>query len=304
MISEKFKNQVNLVLEVLPIVAKQKVFALKGGTALNLFYSNLPRLSVDIDLCYIVAKERKASFSEMHTALAGISNQLGKNLGCRVTPTKPLHTLKETRLLVGRDSVEIKIEPNYIIRGSMFPTEQRTSTERVEEVFQKSVRMNCLSLEDLLGGKFCAALDRQHPRDLYDVHQFFENTSFSSKMKTAFIFYLLSHNRPIEEILNPNQKEISKVYHLEFRGMAIDEVGVEVLHQRFWDLKKMILESLTDEDKKFLISFYSQEPDWSLFEQEKIKNHPSIKWKLHNISRMSMSKRSQSQEKLARVLAN
>ncbi|MFW7377496.1 MAG: nucleotidyl transferase AbiEii/AbiGii toxin family protein [Oligoflexus sp.] len=303
MVSEDYKDQVSLVLEALPIVAAQKVFALKGGTALNIFYSNLPRLSVDIDLCYIMAKDRRESFREMHSALAEISNQLSKSLGCRVIPTKPLHTLKESRLLVERDSVKIKIEPNYIIRGTVFPPEQRTTTNKVEEIFQRSIKMNCLSIEDLLGGKFCAALDRQHPRDLFDVHQFFENISFSSKIKSAFIFYLLSHNRPIEEVLNPNQKNISELYQSEFRGMSFEEVGVETLHKRLWDLKKLLLEALTDQDKKFLISFYSQEPAWRLYEQEEVKNHPSIKWKLHNISQMTTNKKSQSKEKLEQLLS-
>jgi len=72
MIADIYRSQVELLLRVLPYVAKEKVFALKGGTAINLFVRDLPRLSVDIDLTYLpfedratanVIKLRKSSFS-------------------------------------------------------------------------------------------------------------------------------------------------------------------------------------------------------------------------------------------------
>ena len=50
---EHYRNQAQLLVDVLPYVAQQEVFALKGGTAINLFHRDLPRLSVDIDLTYL-----------------------------------------------------------------------------------------------------------------------------------------------------------------------------------------------------------------------------------------------------------
>ncbi len=288
----------------LPIVAQQDCFALKGGTALNLFYSELPRLSVDIDLCYVSVKDRNESYTEIHNSLEKISDDLSKRLGCHVTPTKPLHTFNETRLIVERDHVKIKIEPNYIIRGTVYPTENRTTSNKVEDTFQKSAEISCLSIEDLWGGKFCAALDRQHPRDLFDVHQFFENCDFNNQVKTAFIFYLMSHNRPIEEILAPNPKDISDVFQSEFKGMSNIELDCNVLYQRLWDLKALILESLSNTDKEFLISIYTQEPKWSLYEYGGAKAHPSIKWKLYNISKMNTKKTADCRKKLEKLLTS
>jgi hypothetical protein len=46
-VNEVYKSQVNLLLKVLPYVANENVFALKGGTAINLFVRDMPRLSVD-----------------------------------------------------------------------------------------------------------------------------------------------------------------------------------------------------------------------------------------------------------------
>ncbi|SME95048.1 nucleotidyl transferase AbiEii/AbiGii toxin family protein [Pseudobacteriovorax antillogorgiicola] len=302
MISEDYKKQVSLVLDALPIVAQHDYFALKGGTALNLFYAELPRLSVDIDLCYIPVKDRKGSFAEMHTGLEQISEGLSKRLGCRVTPTKPLHTLSETRLIVEREHIKIKIEPNYIIRGTVYPTEYRTTSSKVEDTFKKSAEISCLSIEDLWGGKFCAALDRQHPRDLFDVHQFFEHHDFNNQVKTAFIFYLLSHNRPIEEVLAPTSKDISGIFQSEFKGMSSIELDPKELCQKLWDLKALILDSLNKNDKEFLISIYTKEPKWSLYEYKDAKEHPSIKWKLQNISKMTIKKTAGCQKKLEALL--
>ena len=71
MIAESYRKQVELLLHVLPYVAEVECFALKGGTAINLFHDNMPRLSVDIDLTYIPIEDRK-------TALAGITAGLGQ----------------------------------------------------------------------------------------------------------------------------------------------------------------------------------------------------------------------------------
>lgn len=65
MIEQKYKRQVNLLLKVLPEVSKESNVALHGGTAINLFVRNMPRLSVDIDLTYIPIESRKISLEKI-----------------------------------------------------------------------------------------------------------------------------------------------------------------------------------------------------------------------------------------------
>ncbi|WP_028717449.1 nucleotidyl transferase AbiEii/AbiGii toxin family protein, partial [Paracoccus sp. J39] len=64
MAREDYEIQVALLVRLLPHVAKEKAFALKGGTAINLFYRDLLRLSVDIDLTYLPIKDRRESLAE------------------------------------------------------------------------------------------------------------------------------------------------------------------------------------------------------------------------------------------------
>jgi predicted nucleotidyltransferase component of viral defense system len=56
--NNRYRKQVQLLVRVLPLVDVETCFALKGGTAINLFYRELPRLSVDIDLLYIPRDDR------------------------------------------------------------------------------------------------------------------------------------------------------------------------------------------------------------------------------------------------------
>ena len=75
-IAPQYKDQVGLLLDILPIIAKKKCFALKGGTALNLFIWNMPRLSVDIDLVYLPINDRNDAFKDISANLASIKNDL------------------------------------------------------------------------------------------------------------------------------------------------------------------------------------------------------------------------------------
>ena len=66
---DRYVKQVRLLLSVLPDMAREPVFALKGGTAINLFYRDMPRLSVDIDLTYLPVADRQSSLEGIDDAL-------------------------------------------------------------------------------------------------------------------------------------------------------------------------------------------------------------------------------------------
>lgn len=75
---DRYRNQVRLLLRILPEVAKQKELALKGGTALNFFWRNFPRLSVDIDLTYEPISSRKESLDGISTCVLDIAKNIKK----------------------------------------------------------------------------------------------------------------------------------------------------------------------------------------------------------------------------------
>lgn len=156
-----------LLVRLLPHVAKNEAFALKGGTAINLFYRDLPRLSVDIDLTYLPIKERTESLAEINEAMDCIADAIEDSIkGARTQ--RILGGGGATRVLARLDDVEIKIETSPVTRGVVHDPEVRPVSEEVADAFGYA-EMQVVSFEDLFGGKLHAAVDRQHPRDHYDV---------------------------------------------------------------------------------------------------------------------------------------
>ena len=288
---ERYKKQVDLLLDVLPFVARQRVFGLKGGTAINLFHLPFPRLSVDIDLCYLPIEGRDQSMRGMHAALTQIKTEIKKSLKCIVTPTKPLDGKSEAKLIVSRDGTEVKIEPNYIIRGSLYPVEDIYASSAVADLFNKVVQAPCLSADDLYGGKICAALDRQHPRDLFDMLVFFRHQSIDGNLRDAFVYYLISHNRPFHELLSPKDKPLKSMFETEFIGMTSEIVKLDELLQTRITLKNKVLSSFDDQSRKFIYSVARGKPSWDLYAHPKICDYPSVLWRMHNIQKMDEKKR-------------
>lgn len=288
---EIYKQQVSLLLETLPYIAEKEAFAIKGGTALNLFYLDMPRLSVDIDLCYLPIQDRETTFKEIHQLLRELRTDLVKNLNCKVMLSSPLNNKSEVKLLVEKSGVQIKIEPNYILRGALFLPKKMKLSKKVSEIFRVEIESTCLDKDDLLGGKICAALDRQHPRDLFDIFIFLKNKEWTRGVTDAFIFYIISHNRPIHELLNPNLLAIQKIFEKEFSGMTSVGVTILQLEQARVHLIKELKERLGNADKEFLISVAKGRPDWNQVYDDKIKDLPSVKWKMLNINKMDTKKR-------------
>lgn len=94
-------------------------------------------------------------------------------------------------------------------------------TRQMKRPKKLNLNVRVLSLEDTYGGKICAALDRQHPRDLFDIKLLLENEGLTEKIKKAFIVYLISHDRPIVEVLNPGLQDIKQIFENEFAGMTL-----------------------------------------------------------------------------------
>ena len=227
---ENYRNQVELLLDVLPIVMKDSRLALKGGTAINFFHTNAPRLSVDIDLCYLPIEEREISFKKIHGILKEIKLALEKQ-GLIVKSSHSLNEQNEVRLFIKNTHAQIKVEPNFVFRGAVFNPEIKTTSSYISNTFHKKVEVQCLSFADVFGGKINAALSRQHPRDLFDIKYLFEGVGITKEVRKAFLVYLISSPRPIHEVIMPNLKDISENEMKEFQGMTNVEFTIE-------DLKK------------------------------------------------------------------
>ena len=165
----RYLEQSRLVVEVLPFVAQEPQFALKGGTAINLFERDLPRLSVDIDLTFLPLTDRDTAIRDINAALSRICKSLDNRSGivARLSGSEV-----SRKIICNRGDTTIKIEPNFILRSTVYPVRMMDDSPMAEEKLGYC-RINVLSRAELYGGKFCAALDRQHPRDLFDVAQFF-----------------------------------------------------------------------------------------------------------------------------------
>ncbi len=225
-----FFRQAELLLRALPFVNEEEVFALKGGTAINFFLRDLPRLSVDIDLTYLPVNDRETALNDIDKALFRISEKVEKKIArVRVFPKKDHDLDILAGLLIRRDDAAVKIEPNPVLRGSVFPTETRTLCQRAQDFFELSIEARTLSFEDLYGGKACAALDRQHPRDLFDIDMLFKSEGLPEKVRKAFIVYLVSHSRPMVEILNPQWGDLRPDFEREFQGMVVEPVTADEL---------------------------------------------------------------------------
>ncbi len=295
---KKYHQQVKLLLEVLPFVMKEDCFALKGGTALNLFMWDFPRLSVDIDLTYVPLDGRDTALKNIDTGLANIKKNIEK---ARSDLTVQLRGKK--LIINAKGIAPVKIEPNTILRGTLYPVVQKDLASKVEDEFKLSVLdVRMLSLADLYGGKIVAALDRQHPRDLFDVKMLFDNSGLNDDTRKAFLMYLISHDRPIHEILKPNIKNIESTFEKEFLGMTLTPVALDDLIETRENLIKIIHGTLTKDEKEFLMSFKRGEPSWSLLGVSGVELLPAVQWKLKNIRTMTNERKNLMLENLKTLL--
>ena len=268
--SEKFKDhpyykQAKLMLESLPSVASEKCFALKGGTAINFFVRNMPRLSVDIDLTYLPIEDRPTSLQNITAALKRISMGIQKAIPDSTIQEGLIKNTKVVvKLYVTQQDTQIIIEPNLTLRGTLFPTNKRSFTADVAKHFESSASITVVSEGDLYGGKICAALDRQHPRDLYDVKILLENEGITEEIRKGFVIYLAGHDQTMSQLLSPELKDIKVAFETQFQGMPMKPATLAELLQARNDLIQLIRSSLTENERRFLLSLKEGSPEWNL----------------------------------------
>ena len=281
--NETYKKQVGLLLDVLPEVAKEECFAMHGGTAINLFLRDMPRLSVDIDLTYTEISERNEALLEINAALIRIKK--------RIEAMRPLinaeHKEAVCKLQLEEQGVLIKVEVNMIGRGLIDEPESLPLCQAAQEQFDAFCVMPLVPVSQLYGGKICAALDRQHPRDIFDIKLLLDNEGLNEEIMQGLVYALVSSSRPTHELLEPHLLDQRAAFENQFDGMTAMEFDYETYEATRVQLIKGISNRLNDDHRRLLLGINQLTPDWSIFDYQ---NFPAVQWKLLNLEKFKRSK--------------
>ena len=296
-----YHRQARLLLSILPLVGRYSSFAVKGGTAINFFIRDMPRLSVDIDLTYTPIEERTTALAAIGSVLESLKTDIERVIPKAVVVPRRLEG-STAALLVRTDRAAVKIEPNLVLRGTVFDPVMLSLAQNVQDAFGMSVRVRALAAAELYGGKICAALDRQHPRDLFDIMLLLQNEGITDAIRKSFIVHLISHGRPMSELLDPNLQDLGPAFAHEFEGMTFIKVSCEISNLARTELVKAIRSGLTDNERRFILSVKRGDPDWKLLGVEGVDRLPAVQWKLLNVAKMGKDKHKRALQKLERCL--
>lgn len=282
--NQTYLDTARLLTQVAPLVFADDTFALKGGTAINLFVRDMPRLSVDLDLVF---PDHRLPRDEALTRINEAVRQSAQRLTKQGFQTHaPAAAAGETKLLVRRGAVQVKIEVNFVMRGTVRPVRRASLTPTARDVLMADLEIPLVSLEDLYGGKLVAALDRQHPRDLFDVMQLFAHEGITPGIRRAFVVYLASSNRPVHEVLFPPLRNIQNDFEHNFKGMTAEPVPLAGLLETRERLLREIQRGLDDDERSFLLSLVAGAPEWALLDVADLEHLPGVRWKLQNLAQL------------------
>jgi predicted nucleotidyltransferase component of viral defense system len=300
---KRYTDRVQLLVEILPVLAREPRFALKGGTAINLFEHDLPRLSVDIDLAWLPVHH----FAEDAALIAAALEQLAVTLRARplqlqVQPSAGEGTGSVTRLVVSRGRARVQIETTPVMRGTVHPVRTMVVRPKVEEAFGFA-SVQVLDFADLYAGKLAAALSRQHPRDLFDVGLLLEDERANDVLWRTFLVYLTSSPKPVWEMLAPRvPADFAATFDAHFRGMTAEPVRAEALLESRERLLVRVANWLDEPSRAFLRSVEDEKPDFGLIGLAHANELPGVRRKLHNLTQRTAAKRKADRRELERTL--
>jgi predicted nucleotidyltransferase component of viral defense system len=278
--NERYKKQVGLLIRIMPSVYRIKDFAVHGGTAINLFHKNMPRYSIDIDLTYIPIENREKSLKMINAHLMELKQMIEKT----IPDIKVVPKLDMWKLHCSKDGAIVKIEVNGTKRGLVGSTIDMDLCAKAQSEFQMSCRARIVSFSQLYGGKIAAALDRQHPRDLFDCKYMPLNAL--DQTKNGLLYSLIGSSKPIIESLQPNLINQTEALKNQFEGMT----NVPFSYEDYEATRKELIEKIDslfdEEDKEFLISFEQGFPKWDKSSAGDLSAYPSVRWKLQNILKL------------------
>ncbi|MCP1305511.1 nucleotidyl transferase AbiEii/AbiGii toxin family protein [Halomonas sp. R1t8] len=278
-----YADTVRLLLNIAPDVFDNDIFAMKGGTAINLFLRDMPRLSVDIDVVYLPWQTpRDEALQAINQELAAIAQRV-EPLGVQTRLIRS-KDLGDTKLIAENESSQVKVEVNVVFRGTVLPATRSPLSARTSDLFGVEFDVPTLVPDELYASKLVAALDRQHPRDLFDVWQLFESSGLTDAMVECFVVYLAGHNRPTHEVLFGNDKDITGEYERAFVGMTEVACPLDVLLDTRARLRHELPRRLSDAHRQFLSGLTRAQPDWSLLQCPHADQLPALRWKFANLS--------------------
>lgn len=300
----RYRDRVQLLVDILPVLAREPRFALKGGTAINLFEQDLPRLSVDIDLTWLPVSSFAKDAALITEALEGLAGVLrAKPLRLQVQASVKQKGRGITRLLVSRGRSRVQIETTPVMRGTVHPTREMVVRPAVEEAFGFA-SAQVLDFADLYAGKLAAALSRQHPRDLFDIGFLLEDERADIALWRTFLVYLTCSPKPAWEILKPSEpRDFHSVFESHFQGMTAEPVSADQLLGSRARLLTRIAGWLDGPSRDFLWSVENEQPDFGLIGLPHARALPGVRRKLHNLARRSKEKRAADKEQLEGSLA-
>lgn len=288
---KEYLDLVRLLVRVAPMIFAEPGFALKGGTAINLFVRDLPRLSVDLDLVFTDYRlDRDSALAAIAAAVHNMASRIGK-LGMQVHVPSRMEG-EEAKLFIRKGQVEVKVEINQVARGTILPVVTTRLVQAARDQLRADLRVPLLATEELYGGKLVAALDRSHPRDWFDVMLLLNAEGITSSIRRCFVAYLAAHNRPLHEVLFGPVKSLADTFHREFLGMTSYKVSLAELEDVQRRVRKELPRQLDNAERRFLVSLVSNEPDWSLINIPHLKDMPAIRWKLTNLERLQHENKS------------
>jgi hypothetical protein len=283
-----YLDAVRLLLAVAPSIFRQPGFALKGGTAINLFVQEMPRLSVDLDLVFTdhqAGRDDAMRIISSHLELIRAElNELG--MTCNAATGQGGDELK---LFIERNRTRVKVEVNHVFRGTVLPVESRPLTAEAQDTFFTDIEIPLLHPDELYGSKLVAAMDRQHPRDIFDILKLYEEDGLTNGIIECFVCYLAGHNRPIHEVLFANEFDITSSHANEFVGMTKNPVPLEILVETRRRIFAEIPTRMSGNHRSFLMSLAEAQPDWSLMSCPHLAEMPALRWKLSNLERLRSS---------------
>lgn len=288
MIDKAYIEIVRLLIESVPAIFETPHFAMKGGTAINLFIEDMPRLSVDIDVVYTNHQAtRDEALKSISRGLEAARKRLARaGLEADVSATKDGDEIK---LFIRRGRSQVKVEVNHVFRGAVMPVQTRQLGHEARKLFTTELSAPVLATSELYGSKLVAAMDRQHPRDLFDVRGLFERGGLTAEVVECFVCYLAGHNRPVHEVLFSRDLDMSSAFENEFAGMARNPITLAELQQVRRKLKNELPIALTANQRKFLVGLVTGDPDWLLMKCPHLSQMPAIRWKLQNLARLQKS---------------
>lgn len=286
---KRYADRLRLLVETLPTIAQETRFALKGGTAINLFEDDLPRLSVDIDLTWLPVGDFDADLHHIGVALGTLADKLA-------SPPLRLEVRRSgsegtTRLLASRGRARIQIETTPVMRGTVHQVRRMQVQPGVERHFG-FVEMQVLDFNDLYAGKLAATLSRQHPRDLFDMGRLLDRSGMDERLWRTFLVYLTCSPKPAAEMLAPSEPtEFAKVFESQFKGMTAEPITVAALLDSRQRLLARVTELMDEPSLAFLLSVEREAPDFHLIDLPQAADLPGVRRKVQNLARRTSAKR-------------